>query len=642
MATGAGEPLQAREALAAAIRRCASASLTSALDFHESDRPSNDGCVDCASAERRSLQGDAGANVVGEQDRSAASPLDPDVRPVEATAALSTSRGQRVWACLDAACLGTPHGLRCGRSGRGHAAAHFQEQFESSGTGAHAVAVGLSDFTVWCYRCNHYVRTAGILEFLAELLAAREIVVAERAEEATAAAAARKRRGQDPSRADDFTDMTSAQRDAVLDMGEENNDSNRDAEDSAEEETNPRSILASLMDQGYGDDSDELTSDASFYGGSDDESSDALSSDDSGGAGSVLSLGQRMGGAALDDSVDIHRLREMTVLREDLDISGVARAIREQTVGKIVILAGAGMSVSAGIPDFRTPGTGLYDNLQKYNLPEPTAIFDIAYYRENPDPFCLFAKEIYPGNFRPTLCHYFARLLHEKGLLLRLFTQNIDTLERVAGMPGDMLVEAHGSFHGAHCIDCRGEADSESVKADFFADHTPMCRECGGYVKPDIVFFGENLPERFFEQKNLDLPLCDMLLVMGTSLQVHPFAGLVNDVDRTCPRVLLNREAVATASSDLLRAGIDAPGFRFLEPSMNVRDVPIMGDLDDCVWKLVNEIGPDWRDDLCDLIRREEPEDSVTRTKMAQLLSAQNPSAPSSPSSSSLVQSAEY
>lgn len=78
---------------------------------------------------------------------------------------------------------------------------------------------------------------------------------------------------------------------------------------------------------------------------------------------------------------------------------------------------------AAGIPDFRSPGSGLYDNLQKYELPNPQAIFEIGFFQRNPQPFFTLAKELYPGSFKPTVCHYFIRLLSEKGLLLRHYTQ---------------------------------------------------------------------------------------------------------------------------------------------------------------------------------------------------------------------------
>ena len=78
-----------------------------------------------------------------------------------------------------------------------------------------------------------------------------------------------------------------------------------------------------------------------------------------------------------------------------------------------------------------TPGTGLYDNLQQYNVPYPEAIFDIDFFHHNPRPFFTLAKELYPsGKYRPNYIHYFARLLSDRGVLLRMYTQNIDGLER--------------------------------------------------------------------------------------------------------------------------------------------------------------------------------------------------------------------
>ena len=80
------------------------------------------------------------------------------------------------------------------------------------------------------------------------------------------------------------------------------------------------------------------------------------------------------------------------------------------------------------------------------NLPHPEAVFELSFFRENPLPFYTLAQELYPGKYRPTITHSFINLLHQKGLLLKLFTQNIDCLEREAGVPGDKIIEAHGSF----------------------------------------------------------------------------------------------------------------------------------------------------------------------------------------------------
>ena len=78
----------------------------------------------------------------------------------------------------------------------------------------------------------------------------------------------------------------------------------------------------------------------------------------------------------------------------------------------------------------RTPGTGLYDNLQQYNLTSATDIFDITFFPHNPKPFFTLAKELYPGKYQPNIVHWFIRLLEQKGVLLRNYTQNIDGLER--------------------------------------------------------------------------------------------------------------------------------------------------------------------------------------------------------------------
>uniref|UniRef100_A0A4X1VZI5 Deacetylase sirtuin-type domain-containing protein n=1 Tax=Sus scrofa TaxID=9823 RepID=A0A4X1VZI5_PIG len=142
----------------------------------------------------------------------------------------------------------------------------------------------------------------------------------------------------------------------------------------------------------------------------------------------------------------------------------------------------------------RSPGTGYYSTLQSYDLPYPEAIFELSFFFHNPKPFFTFAKELYPGNYRPNTAHYFLRLLHDKGLLLRLYTQNIDGLERASGIPASKLVEAHGSFASATCTVCRRPFPGEDFWADVMVDSVPRCRVCAGVVKPDIVFFGEPLP----------------------------------------------------------------------------------------------------------------------------------------------------
>ncbi len=105
------------------------------------------------------------------------------------------------------------------------------------------------------------------------------------------------------------------------------------------------------------------------------------------------------------------------------------------------------------------------------------------------------ARELYPGRYRPTLTHTFVKLLSDRDLLHTCFTQNIDTLERQAGIPAEKLVEANGSFASQRCIDCKKEYDSTRMREAIEKGEIVVCdkESCGGLVKPDIVFFGESV-----------------------------------------------------------------------------------------------------------------------------------------------------
>uniref|UniRef100_A0A2K5VVV3 NAD-dependent protein deacetylase n=1 Tax=Macaca fascicularis TaxID=9541 RepID=A0A2K5VVV3_MACFA len=284
-------------------------------------------------------------------------------------------------------------------------------------------------------------------------------------------------------------------------------------------------------------------------------------------------------------------------------------------------MVGAGISTPSGIPDFRycpqshlpsalpspascpphcpvsckglrasvfspcrSPGSGLYNNLQQYDLPYPEAIFELPFFFHNPKPFFTLAKELYPGNYKPNITHYFLRLLHDKGLLLRLYTQNIDGLERVSGIPASKLVEAHGTFASATCTVCRRPFPGEDFRADVMADRVPRCPVCTGVVKPDIVFFGEPLPQRFLLHV-VDFPMADLLLILGTSLEVEPFASLTEAVRSSVPRLLINRDLVGPLA---------------WRPR---QDVAQLGDVVHSVERLVELLG--WTEEMRDLVRRE-------------------------------------
>ncbi|XP_061520655.1 NAD-dependent protein deacetylase sirtuin-3, mitochondrial isoform X3 [Phycodurus eques] len=249
---------------------------------------------------------------------------------------------------------------------------------------------------------------------------------------------------------------------------------------------------------------------------------------------------------------------------EQQTLKGIAKNMLEQKYKRVVVMAGAGISTPSGIPDFRSPGNGLYDNLQQYNLPYAEAIFEIAFFHHNPKPFFTLAKELYPGNFQPNLTHYFVRLLHKKDLLLRMYTQNIDGLERLAGIPPEMLVEAHGTFATATCTVCRSKYKGEDLRPDLMSGVIPKC-------------------------------LTYLLLIMGTSLEVEPFASLAGAVHSSVPRLLINRDLVGP----------------FALRNNRPCDVVLLGDVVSGIQTLVNALG--WTQEL-DALMAAAADKTITKT----------------------------
>lgn len=144
----------------------------------------------------------------------------------------------------------------------------------------------------------------------------------------------------------------------------------------------------------------------------------------------------------------------------------------------------------------------------------------------------------------------------------------------MAGIPADKIVEAHGSFMTATCQRCRQKYDCEDIRQQIFDDRIPKCTKsmrCNGIIKPDIVFFGEDLPRRF-QLYVQDLPSCDCCIVMGTSLAVYPFADIVDSTTRSTARLLINRHVVGP----------------FLSP--RPFDVTMTGDLEDNVKELLTKL----------------------------------------------------
>ena len=220
-----------------------------------------------------------------------------------------------------------------------------------------------------------------------------------------------------------------------------------------------------------------------------------------------------------------------------------------EKASKILVITGAGISVSAGIPDFRSPN-GLYSQLltEYPELTEPQEMFDLRVFKDNPAIFYSFAHKIYPSNFKPTISHLFVGELEKRGKLLRNYTQNIDGLENLVGLKN--VIQCHGSFEFAYCLKCNDKFDGQLIKEEIFKKQVPICKKCPpseddpAVIKPCITFFHEKLPQTFDDAIEQDCKDCDLVVVMGSSLKVAPVAELVHLIDPKVPQILINREVL--------------------------------------------------------------------------------------------------
>lgn len=275
----------------------------------------------------------------------------------------------------------------------------------------------------------------------------------------------------------------------------------------------------------------------------------------------------------------------------NISLELIVQLIQNGSIKNICVFSGAGISVSAGIPDFRSPGSGIYSRIMKDHSMNPEDFFDLETYRENPIHFVSLYKEILGSfsNRKPTLAHCFIRLLENKGILLRNYSQNIDGLERKAGISDNRLIEMHGNTYSCSCIDCGLPFDTHVFNESIFNDQCCYCGggdHCNGLIKPDIVFFGEPLPLRYEWMHHADIIQCDLLIVMGTSLSVFPMCELVNNVREHIPRMLMNRELVGP--------------FRYSHGlCANSRDVSLLGECDELVARFCDLIG--WTSELMGL-----------------------------------------
>jgi NAD-dependent deacetylase len=188
----------------------------------------------------------------------------------------------------------------------------------------------------------------------------------------------------------------------------------------------------------------------------------------------------------------------------------------------VVALTGAGISVPSGIPDFRTPGTGLWERV------DPIEVAHIDAFNDDPARFWRFYGERFAtlAGKQPNGAHLALVALEQQGRLDAVITQNVDMLHARAGTR--RLLEMHGSIATCGCPACGSRVTLEAARELLrsAADGVPRCADCGGALKPDVVLFGEMLAPEPLERARSLCERAEVLLCIGSSLEVHPVAGL--------------------------------------------------------------------------------------------------------------------
>eukprot|EP01134_Creolimax_fragrantissima_P000049 CFRG0049T1 len=281
-------------------------------------------------------------------------------------------------------------------------------------------------------------------------------------------------------------------------------------------------------------------------------------------------------------------------MKRALDLETLAKRILSGQCRNIVFLTGAGVSVAAGIPDFRSPG-GMYDTLQPDLLTatsaqrqqmkdDPTHVVSFALFRQTQLPYLELRRPFILGlggnQWQPTLIHALASLFHKKELLRRIYTQNIDGLDYKTGVPSSKIISVHGSLMTVSCEGCGNNANAEEFRekvrtqikdiydsGDIHAplESTPIeCLSCHKpLVKPNTVLYGRSLPKEFFTNIEEDTEKSDLLIIAGTSLTVGPANRVPSLMRNSVPRLVVNKEAVGKEvgmnygpdSSDILLEG---------------------------------------------------------------------------------------
>lgn len=199
-----------------------------------------------------------------------------------------------------------------------------------------------------------------------------------------------------------------------------------------------------------------------------------------------------------------------------------------------VALTGAGVSTPSGIPDFRSPASGLWDRV------DPLEVASLSGFKRHPEAFYEWVQPLayLALHAAPNPAHYALAHLEQYGPLHSVITQNVDTLHWRAG--SRHVYEIHGNFRQATCLRCRRQFPGDDLVAQFRADgRAPRCPACGGILKPNVVLFGEELPMGVILGAESEARACDLMLVAGSSLEVAPAGDLPLVARRAGARLII-------------------------------------------------------------------------------------------------------
>lgn len=296
-------------------------------------------------------------------------------------------------------------------------------------------------------------------------------------------------------------------------------------------------------------------------------------------------------------------------------INDIVKCIKSNNIKNVIILTGAGISCITGIPDFRSPG-GMYNTLkpelitataQERNLlkSDPTYVVHINMFKKNPFPYLEVRRPFILGSaenkWKPSLSHFFFKVLQDKGILQRLYTQNIDGLDFKVGLDENKIVNIHGTLSKIRCEFCSTsypekkfidqiksnikniyDQNDKNAPQESSKIFCPNCNEAG--IKPTTVLYGTKIPDAVWEHIDEDfIEKADLLIIAGTSLTVSPACDFVRKVKPTVHRLVINNEVV----------GKDV-GLRLLDKKS--LDSILLGGCDEGFLYLATQL--EWIDDL--------------------------------------------